>query len=469
MARTAPVEETRPMLSRLTVPLLALAAFSLPALAQSAIAREGAGDRRDALDAMELTPFDDALWSGLADWRIGDAVTPADTTGKVVLIYTFSGYLPTAVRPMTIVNRLAQSYGSDGLIVVGVHTDEAYEEGVSAAERRRASFPIARDTGNAMRDALKVDQDPDFYVIDRAGRLRFADIETASLERAISTLVDESADDAETLLDRRADAEARAAVDARRTARLRNQIDLSDLPWVPFTPPSPEAYERAEWPKVEEPENNSRRRSRNSQPAGPVRIAFNEGLDWHPNPPRNAEGRARLLYLFTDEVISDFNIAGTSPAAFFAAMDQMQTERYRDLVVVGAMIPKTQENNRRRRGNAEPDADRAKKAAEVFENVTRNMPVNHLRVNDFAGTTLTSGLTPNNPDGSRSGSRNNTFVLPYHILIDSSGVVRWHGNISMSAQRFAAWEAALEKVIENDPGIKARRAAEQAYIQQLTE
>ena len=151
-------------------------------------------------------------------------------------------------------------------------------------------------------------------------------------------------------------------------------------------------------------------------------------------------------------------------------MDQIQTEHYRDLIVVGAYIPAVQDNNRRRRGNDDEDAaERTKKAQEVFDTVTNNMPVNHLRVNDYAGTTLTGGISPNNPDSSRSSSRGTTFILPYHILVDSSGVVRWHGNISGSPQRFAAWEAALKKVLDNDPGIRARRAAEQAYLRNLTE
>ena len=457
------------MTTRLRTTLLTLAAIALPALGQAEIAREGAGSRRDALDKMELTPFDKGLLSGLADWKLGDPVAPGDTAGKVVLIYTFSGYLPTAVRPMTIVNRLAETYGDDGLIVIGVHDSEAYEDGIKAAERRRVGFPIARDAGNALRAALKVDQDPDFYLIDRAGRLRFADIETASVERAVSTLIDESTDDAETLLDRRAAADARAAEEARRTARLRSQIDLKNLPWVPFAPPSAEAYESADWPEIKREDNNRRQRGRN-QPTGPVRIQFNNDMDWRPNPPRNTEGRARLIYLFNDNILGDFNTGGASPAAFFAAMDQIQTEHYRDLIVVGAYIPAVQDNNRRRRGNDDEDAaERTKKAQEVFDTVTNNMPVNHLRVNDYAGTTLTGGISPNTPDSSRSSSRGTTFILPYHILVDSSGVVRWHGNISGSPQRFAAWEAALKKVLDNDPGIRARRAAEQAYLRNLTE
>ena len=434
------------------------------------IIREGAGDRRAALDAMELTPFDQGLWSGLADWRLGEPVDADSTRGKVVVIYTFSGYLPTAVRPISIAKRLADRYGDDGLVMVGVHADEAYDEGVAIAEKRRVSFPIARDAGGALRRALKVDQDPDFYVIDRAGRLRFADVETASIERAVSSLLAESADDARTLLDRRAASASKAAEDARRSAKLRSQIDLNSLPWVPFALPSPEAYSSADWPKMET--DNSRRRSRNA-PTGPVKIDLAIDQDWRPGPPRNTEGRATLIYLFTDKVLEDFNKFGLTPVQLFAQMDRMHKEHARDLIVIGAMIPSGEENSRRRRGSDDEDArKRAEKAEEVFDTLDKELPVDHARINDYAGGFIRGRITPNNGEipGQRSSSRNgNAFIYPYHIIVSSDGIIRWHGSVTTSAERNAEWEAAFAKVLANDPGIRARHEAEQAYIKSLTE
>jgi peroxiredoxin len=454
--------------------LLAFASLGLAGLAgaQPEIAREGAGDRREMLDKMELSPFDQGVWSGLADWRLGGPIDAADTAGKVVLIYTFSGYLPTAVRPITIVNRLAEEYGDRGLVVVGVHADEAYEEGVQTAERRRVSFPIARDAGGALRKALHVDQDPDFYVIDRSGRLRFADIETASVERAVSTLIAESEDDAASLLDRKAAAAAKASEQARRTARLRSQIDLANLPWVPFAPPAEQAYASAAWPKMDTgDDNNNRRRRSPSQPTGPVKFTLPMDAEWAPSPPANTEGRVTMIYLFSEDVLEDFNVNGYSPAEFFAWMDTFQTQHARDLLVVGAMIPKGDDNNRRRRSNDAPDAGKAAAAQKVFQTVTRDMPVNHYRINDFAQTFIGNKITPRNFEGNNQrGNRNEgAYVLPYHILVDSSGTVRWHGAISVSNDRYAEWEAALKKILAVDPGVQARRAAEKAYIERLTD
>ncbi len=54
-------------------------------------------------------------------------------------------------------------------------------------------YPVAADVGAKTVAAFKVDSFPDYYVIDRSGKLRFADLANAELERAITTLLGESA------------------------------------------------------------------------------------------------------------------------------------------------------------------------------------------------------------------------------------------------------------------------------------
>lgn len=435
--------------------------------AKDEIVREGVGERRAALDKMELTDFDQSLWSGLTEWVNGEAVTPTTVEGKVVLVYTWSAFLPTAVRPMSVVNRLAERFGERGLVVVGVHNDEGWEDAARTAERRRATFPIARDAGNAFREAMRVDQDPDFFVIDRSGRLRYADIETASVERAVAGLLDESVGEAQTLLDRMADAEARAAEDARRAARLRSRINLADLPWPDFAPPSEEAYASAAWPEMDTGDDTRRRRR--SAPAGPVEINWNDELTWSPGFPEHTEGRVTLIYLFNPKAIEQSARGGGSLVEALQGLDQLQVAHARDLLVVGAMISPTQDNGRRRRRGDE-DEMKPEEIAERFRKMLE-IPVNHVRVADLGGSIVTSRLTPNNGEGSGRSSRRGgqAFIGPYHILVSSDGVVRWHGNIASSRERYAEWEAALDTMLKVDPGVAARRAAEQAYIRSVTE
>lgn len=447
---------------------VALFGAGLGAGASPEILREGTGERRENLDRMELVEFDHSLWGKLTDWSGGDPLNAVNTEGKVVLIYTWTGFLPTAVRPMSIVSRLVDRFGAYGLLVVGVHGDEGWDDAEAVAKQRRANFPIARDTGGAFREALLVDQDPDFYVIDRAGRMRFADIETASVERAVTMLIEESAEDSRTLLSRRADAAARAAEEARRTQRLRSQINLADLPWVSFTPPGEEAYNSAAWPKKKEDENSRRMSSRN-QPSGPVKINLDRELDWRPSFPTQTDGRAVLIYLFHPDIITDASRGGYSAVRLFQSMDQIQAAHARDLLVIGAMIPDQIDPRASRRQDQADATRKAEEAVQKFDVIANELPVNHVRVNDYGQRIVTSQLTPDNGSQDRGGGRNAGFWLPYYILVSSDGIVRWHGNTAITRERSAEWEAALAAVLRGDPGVAARRAAEEAYIRALTE
>lgn len=446
--------------------------FTGPASAGDEVVREGIGERRAMLDKMELTDFDPALWAGLTDWINGGPVTAASAEGKVVVFYTWTSYLPTAIRPMGVVNRLIKKYGDRGLVVVGVHGDEGWNDAERVAKQRHAAFATARDAGGAFRAAMHVDQDPDFYVLDRSGRIRYADIETSSLDRAVSGLIDESVEDARTLLDRMEQSKARAMAEARRTERIRSQIKINDLPWPDFIPPGEDAYKNAAWPKIDTGDEGRRgrrgRRGRDQQ-AGPVKINMDSGLTWVPGMPEHTAGRVTLVYLFTPKSIEQFARGGGTVMDLFRDMNRLQAAHPRDLLVIGAMVSGEQQDRRgRRRGGDDEDRLTPEQMTENF-NKMMEIPANHYRVNDLNGTLVTSRLTPNNGlDGGR-GRNSRAFVLPYQILISSDGVVRWHGFINASPTRRAEWEAALQKMLKVDPGVAARHAAEEAYIRSISD
>jgi hypothetical protein len=56
---------------------------------------------------------------------------------------------------------------------------------------KQVRYPVAADTTGATGKAYKVDGYPDYYFIDRAGKLRIADCKNASVEDAIKALLAE--------------------------------------------------------------------------------------------------------------------------------------------------------------------------------------------------------------------------------------------------------------------------------------
>lgn len=428
-----------------------LAATSLA----SDVIREGTGARRDALDAMELKPFDSRLWSELSGWTNGEPLDASATDGKVVVIYTFSSFLSQSLSPIVALDRLQQRHAEDGLIVVGVHHPEGWDNAARQFERRRGTFRIAHDKNGAFREALNVDQDPDLYVIDRAGQLRYADIETGSVTDAVTSLLDESARAAGSVLDRRAAAAEDAAQQARRSAALRAQVDLASLPEVPFAMPGEEAFNEVDWPKFYKYEDPTRGRgqSNDREEDEPRPISLPDEGNYKPGPPPKLDGRVTMIYFWTPERgMASWN-------EFYDEMQGFQREHPRDLTVVGVAVPLEQDNRRRRRGNDEDERQKeVEEAKKRFEEFFDRKPLNHTILDQIDDDVLLQSIVNS---GSRRGS--DRVFLPYVALISSDGKLRWHGIYTWQQEEF---RDAFYRLLRDDPGLIARRRAEAEFIRQ---
>lgn len=426
--------------------MLACPAFAQPISASTVvqgdeeIIREGSDDRRDALNEMELTPFALENWSLISDWRLADAPTPESTDGKVVLIMTFAGWYPPSMRSLAVINRLAEEHAEAGLVVYGVHDQEAWDEGASAAEGRGVTFAIGHDAENKFRETMMVDQDPDFYLIDRAGQLRYADIETSSVEAAVALLLEETRDDAATVIDRIADATRRSELEARRTARINQSATLREIPSVPFMMPTPDAYANLRWPRPPRNQNSMQ----GQEPEAIARpLALPRDGFW-PEPP-SPLGRATVIY-FVDRRIPQ-------TVDMIDDMDSLQRRYSRDLNVIGSLSPILQDNSQPTTTTPRPETD----PVEILRRTHQNMGLAHTLVLDPGGAVLNAaggGTTTTFSSNSAGGA-----TPTYAAIASSDGVVRWFGDATSTA-----FESAVREIARIDPGVKARREAEDDYL-----
>jgi peroxiredoxin len=58
-------------------------------------------------------------------------------------------------------------------------------------KKEKIPYPVAIDTEGKTHEAFAVDSHPDYYVIDKSGRVRIADLVNAELDRVIETLLKE--------------------------------------------------------------------------------------------------------------------------------------------------------------------------------------------------------------------------------------------------------------------------------------
>jgi hypothetical protein len=75
-----------------------------------------------------------------------------------------------------------------------VHTTNGGEKMKDFVEAQGISYPVALDVDSTTTGAFAVDSYPDYYLIDRSGNLRVADIANKDLERAVQVLLAERGD-----------------------------------------------------------------------------------------------------------------------------------------------------------------------------------------------------------------------------------------------------------------------------------
>ncbi len=435
---------------RLLVAAGVLSAVGLSAAGQDTVVREGVGSHRAAMDAMELTKFDASLIEGLTSWSNSERLTAADLAGRPVVIFTWANWVPASNAAVAVAQRLHERHAEEGLLVIGVHPEQATEGIAPFAERRKATFPMAVDAGGKLRAALQVDQDPDFYLIDRAGQIRFADVQTTSVEEGARVLLAEDAESAAGIQARLAAEKARLEAEARRTRAIREDLSLTNLPEIPFTEPTAREYERAAWPTPPRVESRGRNDEGQKIPrAFPL-------PEFHDRQGRVAPraGRATVLYFWTPMLRSSYD-------PMMRMADQLQDAYERDILVVGVMSA-WPDDRRDQSGKAMDTAERDaafiefQRAAERRHILFKDKIVEGGRNNRGAMSELLNALGVQPQSGSWGPS------LPYIAIISSDGQLRWHG----PGRNFERARAALDQVLRVDPGIRNRRAAEQAYIRE---
>lgn len=88
---------------------------------------------------------------------------------------------------------LANKHKDQGLVVIGVHTTSGADKMPAFVDEQKITYPVCIDVDNATTKAFAVDSYPDYYLIDRAGKLRVADLQNGALDAAIAVLLAEKA------------------------------------------------------------------------------------------------------------------------------------------------------------------------------------------------------------------------------------------------------------------------------------
>ncbi|MEX2219567.1 MAG: TlpA disulfide reductase family protein [Phycisphaerales bacterium] len=436
--------------------LVAVAALGLtPVLATAAdVVRDSTGDRRVALDKLELRPFP-AVWDGLTDWTGGEPLKSGDLDGKPALLVNWASWNAGSVRALATAQRMAEKFGGQGLIVVGIHHPQGWDGAAEAAKSRGVTFPIALDKDGAYRKALVVVREPEFYVMDRAGHLRYATVAAGSVEEAVAEVTSEDAakaGDVPRILRERAEL---ATAQGKRMVDIRTNFELQTLPAVPpgYLAPDEAAYKGAagsnKWPRIETEIGKAfgilNQDGKNTEP----KLGF-EPVAWHPRKPETA-GRLQVIYFWHPEVHLSYNNV-------LENMDTLQEQLQRDIAITGAIIGEKvldpQKAQSQVQTTPEEEFDKLRKKWEGF---VKSRKYSHALAVDLAATCL-SGLNTQQGGGK--------FPLPGALIASTDGTIRWIGwTMDFSGRWDADFRAALDKCIASDPGVQLRKKLDRQFIE----
>lgn len=420
----------------------ALAAFAcaLPVHADD-IAREGVGARRQTLDAMELKPFPPEAWAGLADWTNGDALTPDKTAGKVVLIMTFASWNPGSRQDLSKTQRLYHAHAEEGLIVLAVHHPTGWEHAAEAIAEKKVEHLVAHDVDGKFRAALNVDQDPDYYLIDRAGNLRFADIRTEAVSKAVDLLLGETADEAKAVPGAVLSAIQTERREARRARNVTSTVKPGARLNVEFEAPDESVYEKVKWPwrglylgKTEF--DNLAEKTEHEAPS--IELPEDGWFGERPAP----HGRVTVMYLFDPTRPSSTGIV--------QRMNYIQSIYWADVDVVGAAVNFGEQFNNMQGEDREKVIERNTKAVQRF---FEHRELNHAIM-------LAPPNTQQLYEGSNGvpiGRGENPNSWAWAFIISTDNKARYGGHPDWDS-----FEKNLREIMKVDPAVKARQRAEAA-------
>ena len=136
----------------------------------------GAAERHELLGL----PAPDLVARGLT----GENVRISEYRGQVVVVSFWSGSCNTCRAQLEALDRIAKTYGSAGLVVIGVNLDDNLSRAEKFARSQDVDFQLLVSTAKTTGREFGIDRLPMVLFLDRAGVLRVAHREFKSRDEA---------------------------------------------------------------------------------------------------------------------------------------------------------------------------------------------------------------------------------------------------------------------------------------------
>lgn len=123
-------------------------------------------------------------------WANSTALDLQSEEGKVVVVTFWSTWCPPCLNSIRFNNKLYQHYKNKNVTFIGVCANEGSQDMAKIIESKGIQYPVCCDVpSNKSILTYEVQSIPSYFVIDRTGRLRFADVKRGRVDDAIEYLL----------------------------------------------------------------------------------------------------------------------------------------------------------------------------------------------------------------------------------------------------------------------------------------
>ena len=393
--------------------------------------RLGGPDRLVEIRALETRAMDFKKLAALESWS-GDPISAESLEGRVLILLAWDQREARSVRLLPTLSRLNRTLG-DKAVCLAVHSKDGWDDGKERIDAGRVPIATAHDADGSFFEMLQTDEHPNLFLVDKAGQIRFADLDPRDLTRAVRALSRETPEQAQADLPRRIELSAQARrltipTDMPNPDTAAPQTEPSvpgrpvrSNPSVPVEPPADiqpaaprppaSAYSAAEWPA----QNTNGINATNIQ-GKRLPVALGNETWLTPKPQRALNEHVIVL---------DFWATWCGPCIQASPMlDRLQTQYKGDLLVMGI--------SGQAAGSQKPEDERA------IRSYIADHPVSYSHLND---TTM------------RVHRSLRITGIPHVLVMSTDGIVRWQGH-----PLDANFRRAVDSVVRADPLLAARRA-----------
>jgi len=170
------------------LPLFCLLSLISAAHADLSFAYEGDSAKRARLSDLQGSEAPPTL--KVEDWMNGNEMTLESLKGKVVVLDFWATWCVPCIRSIPHTNDLQAKYPDD-LVIIGICAPKGAEKMAEVVKEHGIEYAVAVDQSGATSDAYKVNGFPDFYVIDRSGKLVVADCQNGKVGAVVEQLLSE--------------------------------------------------------------------------------------------------------------------------------------------------------------------------------------------------------------------------------------------------------------------------------------